>query len=349
MLVAVSIFALSLSLLFYHHPPSTWQSWYARINDGTSSAPQDKIQQNDEDRDVQDKRIQIELQEQHSSGVKEDAVAEASPHTTPKAVPANTKDVPAVPTFTLEAHQSSDEEDDEDNLPPASFPALNSAQRAGGRHSTSSMAPPPRPNGASLMAPPAKLATTSLMPPPRVAASNLRALPTSSQSMRVPSTSSLPNRGPIPNRGPPMSNGSLSLPSGRPTVQTPNARGKVLLSPGHSPLDWATLQKSAKNLSGVDTLMRVTPVMLKEKNGRKGKPAWSSYQGKVYNISPYLPFHPGGEGELRRAAGKDGTKLFMEVHPWVNWENMLGECMVGILVSEEQAPSPLGGSLDDMD
>jgi cytochrome b involved in lipid metabolism len=89
--------------------------------------------------------------------------------------------------------------------------------------------------------------------------------------------------------------------------------------------------------------------MLKEKNGRKGKPAWSSYQGKVYNISPYLPFHPGGEGELRRAAGKDGTKLFMEVHPWVNWENMLGECMVGILVSEEQAPTVIGGSLEDMD
>ena len=96
--------------------------------------------------------------------------------------------------------------------------------------------------------------------------------------------------------------------------------------------------------------MRVTPAMLKEKNGRKGKPAWSSYQGKVYNITPYLPFHPGGEGELRRAAGKDGTKLFMEVHPWVNWENMLGDCMVGILVSEEQAaPKATEGSLDDMD
>lgn len=92
--------------------------------------------------------------------------------------------------------------------------------------------------------------------------------------------------------------------------------------------------------------------MLKHQNGRKGKDgkvkdAWSAYQGKVYNISPYLPYHPGGEGELRRAAGKDGTKLFMEVHPWVNWENMLGECMVGILVSEEQAPSK--SSLEDMD
>jgi cytochrome b involved in lipid metabolism len=87
--------------------------------------------------------------------------------------------------------------------------------------------------------------------------------------------------------------------------------------------------------------------MLKANNGRKGKPAWSNYQGKVYNITPYLPFHPGGEGELKRAAGKDGGKLFMEVHPWVNWDNMLGDCVVGIMVAEEQAPAT--SSLEDMD
>jgi len=74
--------------------------------------------------------------------------------------------------------------------------------------------------------------------------------------------------------------------------------------------------------------------MLGQMNGRKGRPAWSSYQGKVYNITPYLPFHPGGEGQLRRAAGRDGEQLFAETHPWVNWENMLGACVVGILVSE---------------
>jgi cytochrome b involved in lipid metabolism len=76
--------------------------------------------------------------------------------------------------------------------------------------------------------------------------------------------------------------------------------------------------------------------MLKKRNGRKGQPAWSSYRGKVYNMTPYVPFHPGGEGEIRRAAGKDGEKLFNEVHPWVNWDNMLTACVVGILVSEHE-------------
>ena len=84
--------------------------------------------------------------------------------------------------------------------------------------------------------------------------------------------------------------------------------------------------------------------MLKEHNGRKGRPAWSSYLGKVYNIKPYLPFHPGGEGELLRCAGKDGGKLFMEAHPWVNWENMLNSCLVGVMVSEGD-----GEGLDEMD
>jgi cytochrome b involved in lipid metabolism len=342
MLVAVSILAISLSFLIYHRPWSSWPSLYYQAKDGAARTMLDKSRRGEQEDKISDEQRQVELQDRETYETEVIPSFEASPQTTPKAVPQHTANAPAVPTFTLDAHQSTDEDDDEDededNLPPPSFPALNSVQRAASRPPTFSMAPPMKP------------ATSSLMPPPRVAPSNLRALPTASQSMRVPTTGSLPNRGPIPNRGPPALNGSLGLPpSGRPPVQTPNARGKVLLSPGHSPLDWANLQKSGKNLSGVDTLVRVTPTMLKEKNGRKGKPAWSIYQGKVYNISPYIPFHPGGEGELRRAAGKDGTKLFMEVHPWVNWENMLGECMVGIMVSEEQASTTTRSSLEDMD
>lgn len=45
---------------------------------------------------------------------------------------------------------------------------------------------------------------------------------------------------------------------------------------------------------------------------------------------------------------KDGERLFLEVHPWVNWEGLLGECLVGILVSEDEAQKDAGG-LEDMD
>ena len=54
--------------------------------------------------------------------------------------------------------------------------------------------------------------------------------------------------------------------------------------------------------------MRVTPSMLKEH--RTKEDAWSAFNGKVYNITHYLPYHPGGEKELMRVAGRDGTKLF---------------------------------------
>lgn len=93
--------------------------------------------------------------------------------------------------------------------------------------------------------------------------------------------------------------------------------------------------------------------MLRYHNGRKGKNAWGVWQGKVYNLTPYMKFHPGGVDELMKGAGreKDGERLFMEVHPWVNWEGLLGECMVGILVHEEETnmTQDKGGGLEDMD
>ena len=113
-------------------------------------------------------------------------------------------------------------------------------------------------------------------------------------------------------------------------------------------MDWAALTRTG-NLVGVNTFQRVTPSQLRSMTGRKGKPAWSSWQGKVYNITPYLPFHPGGEAELMKAAGRDGTKLFMDVHPWVNWENMLTTCLVGVLVPENYGMGEGESSLEDMD
>lgn len=33
----------------------------------------------------------------------------------------------------------------------------------------------------------------------------------------------------------------------------------------------------------------------------------------VYNVTPYMDYHPGGEEELMKAAGIDGTDLFDQV------------------------------------
>ncbi|KAF2659326.1 hypothetical protein K491DRAFT_702373 [Lophiostoma macrostomum CBS 122681] len=354
MLVAFSIFAVSLSFLVYRHPPSAWIAWLSAPKTLPRGPPHDNSPRDDNpERPVVAKPKDTESEDQTDVRGLATSSPTPSPQTTPKAISRSPQNGIPIPTFTLADHESSDEED---RLPPPSFPSLNSAQRASAPRiaapvaqkpslmATPPMAPPPKP---SMMPPPPRPAGSGLMPPPRIVPSNLRSLSTPSQALRVPTKGPVPIRGPVPDRSP---NGGLSPnPTTGLAVKTPNARGKVLLSPGHSPLDWANLHQSGQNLSGVASLIRVPPSLLKHNNGRKGKPAWSSYQGKVYNITPYLPFHPGGEGELRRAAGKDGTKLFMEVHPWVNWDSMLSQTVVGILVSETQASQQAEGSLEEMD
>lgn len=37
---------------------------------------------------------------------------------------------------------------------------------------------------------------------------------------------------------------------------------------------------------------------------------WQAYGGKVYNVTHFLKYHPGGVPELMRAAGKDGELLW---------------------------------------
>ncbi|CCU81845.1 Heme/steroid binding protein [Blumeria hordei DH14] len=132
--------------------------------------------------------------------------------------------------------------------------------------------------------------------------------------------------------------GVAATPSRSTASTKPNKR--VLLAPGHSPLDWARLINSDVVLTGlgpgVQPYIKVPPSLLKKHTGRKGQDAWTVLSGKVYNITPYLPFHPGGKPELLRCAGRDGTKLFAEIHPWVNWEGMLAKCMVGIAVDEDE-------------
>lgn len=119
----------------------------------------------------------------------------------------------------------------------------------------------------------------------------------------------------------------------KPVVQSKGKKSrKVALAPGHSPLDWAALKSSGKDLRGVESLARIPPSVLKLHN--KKNDAWTAIHGKVYNMTAYLPFHPGGENELMRSAGRDGTKLFALTHAWVNVDFMLDDCLVGFLVPE---------------
>ncbi|CAN7982068.1 unnamed protein product, partial [Ixodes pacificus] len=112
---------------------------------------------------------------------------------------------------------------------------------------------------------------------------------------------------------------------------TGSGRVKVSLGQGRSLMDWIRLTHANPNLSGVGgKVLDVSPEELARHSRRDD--AWICLKGRVYNVTPYMEFHPGGEEELMRGVGKDATDLFIQVHKWVNFESMLEKCLVGRLV-----------------
>ncbi|KAK0648868.1 hypothetical protein B0T16DRAFT_427843 [Cercophora newfieldiana] len=193
---------------------------------------------------------------------------------------------------------------------------------------------------------PAPPSASDLMPPPPFPSRKPQPQPSPAPltSAHAAGSSTLPTLSPLPNRSGPGSGPSSNRGGGLAPPPTLLAKPKkpsskeIALAPGHSPLDWARLSgptSDLRNLPPGTGYLRVTPTMLKYYTGRKGKDAWTVLGGRVYNITPYLPFHPGGEPELLRCAGRDGTKLFGEIHPWVNFEGMLSACLIGVYVPEE--------------
>ncbi|KAK7451486.1 hypothetical protein CaCOL14_009447 [Colletotrichum acutatum] len=255
---------------------------------------------------------------------------ETEEQTTPKATLA----APAapVPSFSLE-------EPSKAMAPPSLGASLSSP--SGSSLGKGNMPPPP---------PPPSTTSTNMMPPPAPTPRGpvpprLAAFPAMNSPQRA--------RGPLPNRGPASGSSSLGSSLAPPpthSAKAPKPTRKVILTPGHSPLDWARISgpnADLRNLPPSTPYLKVTPSMLKKMTGRKGKDAWMALGGRVYNITPYLPYHPAGEPELLRGAGRDGTKLFGEIHPWVNYETMLSACLVGLLVDEEEGSKP--SAMDEMD
>lgn len=138
----------------------------------------------------------------------------------------------------------------------------------------------------------------------------------------------------------PAPNSAQRAPNTLAVNQRQQGRLKVVLEPGHSPLDWAHLNSDRSNrikLRGVPPntpppqYVKVTKDELKLHNTRDD--AWTSINGKVFNITPYVNFHPGGAKEIMKCAGRDGTSLFNKYHSWVSVDRMLANCLVGVYVN----------------
>ncbi|XP_014599928.1 PREDICTED: cytochrome b5 reductase 4 isoform X1 [Polistes canadensis] len=111
---------------------------------------------------------------------------------------------------------------------------------------------------------------------------------------------------------------------------TGNPRNKTALAPGHSVMDWIRLGNSGVDLTGVGGIPR-TVTLTELANHNKQNDAWIAIRGIVFNVTRYMDFHPGGIDELMKGVGKDATKLFDNVHAWVNYQSLLQKCVVGRL------------------
>lgn len=123
----------------------------------------------------------------------------------------------------------------------------------------------------------------------------------------------------------------------RAPINNGKVREKVSLKPGFHLADWMRLSNAATNLSGRkegEPLRKVSISELAEHTSEYD--CWTAYKGKVYNITQYAAYHPGGTKKLFLGAGKDCTELFDRYHRWVNIESILAKCVVGVLIEEQQ-------------
>ena len=127
-----------------------------------------------------------------------------------------------------------------------------------------------------------------------------------------------------------VSSGGSSTGSGRAKSK------KIKLGPGFSQMDWIRLNSRAKDMNGLGgkpPSKAITRAELRKHNSQYD--CWMVLHGKVYNVTKYIPYHPGGFDEVMRGAGIDGTKLFDDNHSWVSIDGFLEKCYVGDFLDDD--------------
>ena len=115
------------------------------------------------------------------------------------------------------------------------------------------------------------------------------------------------------------------------TAPAPRRRKKVPFEKGYSQQDWLRLTRDPKeDLTGNRGRPLGRKITLAEVELHNTvEDAWMVLNGKVYNVTRYVKFHPGGVDYLMQGAGKDATRLFHKYHKWVNVDFMMQKCFLG--------------------
>ncbi|KAL6839073.1 hypothetical protein ACP4OV_031127 [Aristida adscensionis] len=80
----------------------------------------------------------------------------------------------------------------------------------------------------------------------------------------------------------------------KPSLKKPAARAKVPFEKGYSQMDWLKLTRTHPDLAGLKGQSNRRLISLEEvKQHKTGDCIWTVLKGRVYNIAPYMKFHPG--------------------------------------------------------
>ncbi|KAL6569937.1 hypothetical protein OROMI_014451 [Orobanche minor] len=95
------------------------------------------------------------------------------------------------------------------------------------------------------------------------------------------------------------------------SVRKASQRNKVPFEKGYSQMDWLKLTRTHPDLAGLKGQSDRRLISMNEvKQHQSEGSMWTVLKGRVYNISPYMKFHPGGADMLMKTVGKDCTSLF---------------------------------------
>lgn len=142
--------------------------------------------------------------------------------------------------------------------------------------------------------------------------------------------------------GPPASPARLLPPQ---PAQPARSRGQFNGKSGGGGSQLGFIQMMSMNKNPKASLSPGTRLTFQEvMKHKKPGDCWTIYQNKVYDMTAYVDFHPGGKEELMKGAGKDMTNLFNKVHPWVSMDGFLGSLCLGQL----EKPNPLAKAMADI-
>jgi len=116
--------------------------------------------------------------------------------------------------------------------------------------------------------------------------------------------------------------------------QQQQRNNNVIIKKGFGLHDWMILLRSAKDIAqrGIGRPLRNDLTISEVRTHNKSHDAWIILSNRVYNITPYLPYHPGGMDIMKGVLGKDATVLFHRYHTWINIDNLIGPLLLGSLM-----------------